>query len=63
MQHCSGNLDTDDLKYFVILERTNNIAVHYLSFANVTKCSVLNGSGPYFCVPKFSVFNNTDIGS
>jgi hypothetical protein len=34
-------LNTEGLKYFVILEGTNNIAAQYLSFADATKCSVL----------------------
>jgi hypothetical protein len=41
VQHFTGNIDTDDLKYFMILEGTNNRAVQYLSFADATKCSVL----------------------
>ena len=59
----SGVLDTDALKYFVVLEGVDYLAVKYLACANATKCSVLNGSGSCFYVTKILVYNITDISS
>jgi hypothetical protein len=47
----------------VIVEGINNTAVQYLAFVDATKCSVANGFGSCYCVPKFLAFNDTDISS